>query len=97
MKEVLAETGMLRLKGDEAYYHCHNKDGVLEGMISSHVDDFILAGNEEFLEEITNKIRKKLDISKLEDKDFRFTGIDVNKVGDSLEFSMDEYAKSFDK
>ena len=36
-------------------------------MISSHVDDFILAGEYEFVEEITEKVKKKLDISKMED------------------------------
>ena len=44
-------------------------------MVSNHVDDFILALTEKFLEEITSKIAQKLEISKLEDNEFRFTGI----------------------
>ena len=39
----------------------------LKGIILSHVDDFILAGNDNFMKEIMDKIKKKLDISKLED------------------------------
>ena len=58
-------------------------------MISSHVDDFILTGNKEFLKEITEKI-KKLDISKLEEKVFRFIGIDIKKDGDRIEINMDD-------
>merc|ERR1712237_274920 len=46
-------------------------------MVSSHVDDFKKAGTKEFLEEITKKIVQKLEISKLEDNEVRFTGIDV--------------------
>ena len=55
---------------------------------------FILAGNEEFLDEITDKIRGKLDISKLEDKEFGFKGINVTNFGESIEISMDDYVKS---
>ena len=49
-------------------------------MISSHVDDFILAGKEEFVKEITKKVKEMLDISKKVDGAFRFTGIDVTRM-----------------
>ena len=60
MKELSIDTGILRLKGDETYYYCH-KEGVMEGMISSFVDDFVMAGNEEFLEVFTEKMGEKLE------------------------------------
>ena len=66
-------------------------------MLSSHVDDFILAGTDRFLEEITKKIAEKLEISKLEDNEFRFTGMDVKKEGDVIIMSMEDYAKSLGK
>ena len=46
-------------------------------MISSHVDDFNLVGTNNFINEVTEKIKKDLDILKIEDGEFRFTGIDV--------------------
>ena len=49
------------------FYYRHNKEGYLEGMILSHVDDFILACTKELINEITDKIKEKFDISKLED------------------------------
>ena len=75
----------------------HDEKGNLEGMVSSHVDDFILAGTDKFLEEITRKIAEILEISKLEDNEFRFTGIDVKKDGDMIVVSMEDYAKSLGK
>ena len=69
----------------------------MEGLVSSHVDDFILAGTEMFLEEITSKIAQKLEISKLDDNEFRFTGMDVKKDGDLIVVSMEDYAKSLEK
>ena len=65
--------------------------------MSSHLDDFILAGTDRFLVEITGKITEKLEISKLEDNEFRFTGMDVKKEGDVIIVSMEDYAKSLGK
>ena len=35
-------------------------------MVSTHVDDFSVAGTEDFMAAITEEIRKVLDISKVE-------------------------------
>ena len=35
-------------------------------MISSYVEDFILTGQDEFIKGITEKVKEKLDISKME-------------------------------
>lgn len=36
--------GLKRLEGDEAMYYKKSLSGELEGIISTHVDDFSLAG-----------------------------------------------------
>ena len=97
VKVVFDECGLRILDGDEAFYFRHDKNGNLDGMVSSHVDDFILAGSDRFLEEITRKIAEKLEISKLEDNEFRFTRMDVKKDGDVIVVSMKDYAKSLGK
>ena len=61
-KKVFEETGMKRLPGDESFYYRHDDKGVLEGMISRHEDEFILAGKLRFVEEIIKKVKNKLDI-----------------------------------
>ena len=66
-------------------------------MVSSHVDDFILAGTDRFLKEITKKIAEKLEMSKLEANKFRFTGMNMKKEGDVIIVSMEDYAKSLGK
>lgn len=73
MREVFDKCGLKILDGDETFYYRLDKNGDMDGMISSHFDDFILAGSDVFLEDITRKIAVKLEISKLEDNEFRFT------------------------
>merc|ERR1712055_697488 len=43
---------------------------------------------------VTEEIRKALDISKVEDSELRFTGINMKKIGDQIELSMNDYAAS---
>ena len=94
VKEVFGKFGLRKLVGDEALYYKHNENGDLVGIVSTHVDDFSLAGSEEFLSTVTEEIRKTLDISKVENDKFRFTGIDVEHIDDRIEISMDDYAAS---
>ena len=65
VKEVFGKMGLKKLDGDEALYFKKNEEGELEGMISTHVDDFNLAGSEEFLDAVTEEIKKVLDVSKV--------------------------------
>ena len=69
----------------------------MDGMVSSHGDDFILAGTERFMNEITQKIEEKLEISKLEDNEFIFIGMDMKRENYRIVVSMEEYAKSLKK
>ena len=96
VKAVFADFGLRKLDGDEALYYKHGKNGDLEGMVSTHIDDFNVAGSVEFVAVITEEIRKALDISKVEGSAFRFTGINVRKVGDQIELSMNDYAASLE-
>ena len=97
IKEVFKEFGLKKLDGDEAMYYKHDKHGNLMGLLSTHVDDFSLAGTAEFLETVTEEIKRTLDVSKVEDRRFRFTGIDIEKMEDGrIELSMNEYANSLE-
>ena len=65
--------------------------------MSTHVDDFDLAGKKRFVNRLTKEIHKALDVSTVESNCFRFTGIDVKKVKEGIEISMEDYAKSLEE
>ena len=58
------------------------KEGRLYGQISTHVDDFNMAGEKTFIEEMVEKISSELKVSKVEHGQFRFTGIDFKKTAE---------------
>ena len=96
VKSVFERIGLKKLERDKAMYFKINEDGNLEGLVSTHVDDFNLAGSEKFLLTVTEEIRKVLDISKIEDSAFIFTGIDIKKLENHIEMSMNDYALSLE-
>ena len=58
-------------------------------MVSTCVDNFDIAGQPCFVDMITEKVSEVLDVSKVEDDKFRYTGIDIKKVVDGIEISID--------
>ena len=59
-----------------------------------HVDDFTLAGTEDFIKEVLETISRELTVSKIERDRFRYTGIDVSVVDDRIEVQMEDYVDS---
>ena len=97
MKNIFKEIGLRKLSGDEAVYYKLSEEGKLEGMISTHVDDFDLAGTKGFVEMVASEIERVLDVSTVESDKFRFTGIDVEKTENGIEISMEDYAQSLEE
>ena len=97
VKNLFKEIGLRKLDGDEVVYYMIGEKEDLEGMVSTHVDDFYLAGRKRFVNRITEEIGKALDVSTVESNCFRFTGIDVKKVKEGIEISMEDYAKSLEE
>ena len=85
MKAIFKELGLRKSDEDEAVYYKLSKEGNLEGMVSTHVDDFDVAGRKKFVEMLTKEISKVLEVSIVESDCFRFSGIDVKKVKGRVE------------
>ena len=96
VKETLQELGLKTLPGDDVFYY-ENKNGKLMGLNLSHVDDFTIAGEDEFVERIVKGIERKFTVSKVEKDEFRFTGLDVKAGNGKIEVLMEDYANSVEE
>ena len=83
VKETLTELGLKTLPGDEGFYY-ENRDGNLLGAVLSHVDDFMIAGEKEFVKRIVKGVSDKFTVSKVEEDEFRFTGLDVKAKNEKI-------------
>ena len=95
-KEVLKTIGLKVMAGDEAFYYLH-KDGKLMGAVITHVDDFTLAGTNEFVDQVLKVINEELTVSKVEEDVFRYTGIEVKKIEDRIVIQMKDYIESLEE
>ena len=66
-------------------------------MVITHVDDFQIAGNNNFHWLLEEKLDKSLTVSKFERDTFRFTGIDMEIFTNRIVLSMEEYAQSIEE
>ena len=71
-----------------------NLDGKLHGAVITHVDDFNLAGMDEFVEKVISVVEEELAVSRVEEDVSRFTGLDVKVVTDGIEILMEDYSQS---
>ena len=55
------------------------------GAVITQVDDFTMVGTDEFIKENLKIIGKELNNSKIEEDDFRYTGMDVSTVDDGIQ------------
>ena len=74
-----------------------DKNGDLEVMVSTCVDDFDLAGTESFVDMVTKRVGAGLDVSKVEDDKFRYTGTYIKKIKNGIKISLDEYVESLEE
>ena len=84
------------MERDEAFYYLH-RDRELIGIVITHVDNFTLAGTEAFINEVLEAVSRELTISKIERDNFRYTGIDVKTIEDSIEIEMKDYVDSLEE
>merc|ERR1712236_76105 len=93
VKETLQKLRLKTLPGDNAVYYEH-RNRKLIGLILSHVDDFTIAGTREFVKRIVTGIQERFTVSKVEEDNFRFTGLDVKTKNGKIEISMEDYVES---
>ena len=60
----------------------------------SHVDDFTVTGKDEFAKRVVKGVTEAITVSKVEEDEFRFTGLDVRAEKNKTEVSIEEYADS---
>jgi hypothetical protein len=95
VKEIFKKEGLKNVTGDKAFYFCHD-DGILVGLILTHVKDFNTAGNRKFIDRIVGLLKMELKVSKIEKNRFRFTGVNIEKTDLGIEISMKDYANSME-
>ena len=88
MKKILDKQNFKTLQTDEAFFYKRDQNNKLIGMIILHVDDFLIAGNEQFLRETKEQLSERFEFGSIKEDRFEFTGLNIDqKIG---EISIDQ-------
>ena len=91
--EVLKSLGCKQSKLDPALFYFW-MNGKLAGVIGSHIDDFLHAGDDSFEYVVMEKLRDRFLAGKVESSNFRYVGYQVTQNNGCLVLNQDDYAKS---
>jgi transposase InsO family protein len=92
-KSVLISTGCTQSQIDPALFFKFDKQGKLIGVIISHVDDFLHAGNDEFKRSVVEKLAQVFQMGKTESRQFKYVGFELDQTKNGIIVSQNEYAK----
>ena len=86
----LKQLGFKQCSYDFGFYYLV-KDGVLQGFVGLHVDDFIHSGNRFFCKKILPQLRACFKIGKEESKSFMYTGFQLNQDEEGITLDQKHY------
>ena len=83
LSEKLTQLGMHKVHSDGALF-TYVKNDKLQGIITTHSDDLILAGNDVFEEDIESKLKDMFQFSKIEEDSFKYCGCNIRSKEDGI-------------
>ena len=96
VREELEKFGVLVSRYDEAIFFWRTESG-LEGLICCHVDDFLWGGTMKFKEEVIDKTKQTFVISKEDQSDLKYIGLELKQSMDKITVSQKKYIESLDE
>ena len=96
LRDVILGTGCEQCVNDYSFYFL-KVDGALAGMIITHVDDFLHAGNDYFEKHVMQAIRNNFEPGSQEENNFSFIGFQVSSTVQGVTLSQNNYIKKLEK
>ena len=87
---------MKSISGDDAFFSM-NREGELQGMTVLHVDDFLVAGNQDFIRMIGQKLKKRFTFGKTDFDKFKFTGLNIEQREEGIYVDQIDYIKNIQR
>ena len=97
LEETLKQLGLHKVHAEGALFS-YVRNGKLNGIVVSHVDDLFLAGNELFRNDVETKLEDIFQLSKSESGSFKYCGCNIVTLEDgSIRLDQNEYTEKLNE
>ena len=90
IKDFMEEKGCKRPMADPAFFY-YIKDGVLQGMATTWVDDIFSCGNETFQKDVMEPLTARFKFGTFHKGDFKVLGMNIIHRGQDIYLSQSDY------
>ena len=94
--DELFRLGVKRSSLDSSLFYMHDNKGALLGILISHIDDFLHAGNSHFEENIIGSLRKRFLAGRQDEKNFTYVGYQLKQTALGIELDQIDYIHNID-
>ena len=91
VREEMLKLGCEQCEIEPSLFYKLSEKGKLEGILVSHIDDFLHAGTDVFKEKVMDPIRKRFLAGKVEEKDFSYVGFRIRQSEKGIVLDQSSY------
>ena len=97
VREKMLEVGCFQSKVEPTLFYYLGKEGKLDGILVSHIDDFLHAGSDVFEQKVMVPLRERFEVGKLEEKSFSYVGFQIYQDENGIILDQNDYVQEMDK
>ena len=96
VKDVLSDLGVKMCSYDAALFYWYN-GSKLEGIMSTHVDDFCWAGTNNFIANVINPMKTTFQVGAEHNTAFKYLGLNINQTTNGIELDQNSYLNTIEQ
>jgi transposase InsO family protein len=94
--ETLILLGCSQSKLDPSLFYSKNPEGELQGILVSHIDDFLHSGDGKFETDIMAKLKERFLAGKVAEDSFSYVGFQIHQEPNSVTIDQNNYVKNIE-
>lgn len=93
LTKEIKKLGCEQSRLDPAVYFRRDKNGFLDGILCSHVDDILSAGTRSFEKEVVLKLKKIFKMGETQSRKFTYTGLEMEQTREGVRITQNGFIK----
>ena len=97
VRERMLSVGCLQSKVEPSLFYYFGGGNKLRGILVSHIDDFLHAGEDLFETNVMIPLRERFEVGKLEEESFTYVGFQICQEREGILLDQNEYVREMEK